>query len=199
VLSENARGATPTLPLVGPRILIRVLAEDDAPAVYTAIDESRAELRPWMPWAESHGTVEESLKFIRESRMAHQLGTDFPMGMFLQSDSTYLGGTGLHVRDPKIPSYEIGYWIRTSHSGMGYVSEAVRLLTACAFEGLSAQRVVIRCDARNERSKRVAERQHYVFEGRQRNAVRDTSGDLADMLIYAMVPLDYDRARRLWG
>jgi RimJ/RimL family protein N-acetyltransferase len=197
----NASGQS-TIPIPGPlfgeRIVVRAYTDEDAPAMFEAIGASVQNLRPWMPWADSHKTVEDSLEYIRQCQVQFLLRTGFPMGTFARADGRYLGGTGIHIREAGVPSFEIGYWVRASDEGKGYISEAVRLLTACAFDTMNAERVSIQCDARNERSRRVAERQGYVFEGRHRNVQRNSAGHLMDMLTYAMIPSDFARARRLW-
>ena len=55
-----------------------------------------------------------------------------------------LGGTGLHRIDCELRRFEIGFWIRASAEGQGYVSEAVQAMTALAFDQLDARRVQIR-------------------------------------------------------
>jgi RimJ/RimL family protein N-acetyltransferase len=197
----NTSGQT-TIPVPGPlfgdRIVVRAYTDADAPAMFEAIGESVLNLRPWMPWADTHKTVADSLEYIRQCQVGFLLRTDFPMGMFARADGRYLGGTGMHINEARVPSFEIGYWVRASDEGKGYVSEAVRLLTTCAFDTMNAERVSIQCDARNERSRRVAGRQGYVFEGRHRNVQRNPAGEVMDMLTYAMIPSDFARARRLW-
>lgn len=167
--------------------------------MFDAIAESLPKLQPWMPWAKTHHTVEDSLEYIRQCQVRFLLRTDYAMGIFHRADNRYLGGTGLHVREQSVPSFEIGYWIRATAEGKGYVSETVQLLTICAFDTLQAERVAIKCDARNTRSLRVAERQGYVYEGRHRNVQRDPTGALSDMLTYAMTRTDFERARQLWN
>lgn len=197
-MADSNPGSVPTPgPLLGERIVVRPYTEGDAPAMFEAITESRANLRPWMPWADSHKTADDSLEYIRQCQVVFLVCSDFPMGMFLLSGE-YLGGTGIHIAKSDVPSFEIGYWVRAKAEGRGYVSEAVRLLTSHAFDTLSAKRVAIQCDARNVRSRRVAERQGFVLEGRSRNAERDPIGALVDTLTYAMIPDDFARARQLW-
>ncbi len=196
-MSSNVSSIPAPGPLIGERIEVRAYTDADAPAMFEAITESLSNLRPWMPWADSHQTVEASLEYIRQCQVGFLLRTDFPMGLFLRGGG-YLGGTGFHISKAHVPSFEIGYWVRARAEGKGYVSEAVRLLTAHAFDFLGAQRVAIHCDARNERSRRVAERQGFVFEGRRRNAERDPAGNLIDNLTYAMIPTDYVHARQVW-
>jgi RimJ/RimL family protein N-acetyltransferase len=86
-----------------------------------------------------------------------------------------------------VPSFEIGYWCRTRFEGRGYITEAVRAISRFAFNELGARRLEIRCDARNERSARVAQRAGYQLEGRFHNHRIDSSGQLQDSLIFALV------------
>ena len=78
-------------------------------------------------------------------------------GVFLREDGAFLGGLGLHIRSWEIGFFEIGYWLRASAEGHGYMREAVSLLIEFAARDLLASRLEIRCDARNARSAGVAE------------------------------------------
>jgi RimJ/RimL family protein N-acetyltransferase len=80
--------------------------------------------------------------------------------------------------------------MRTGAEGHGYVTEAVRALTAAAFRGLHAQRIEIRCDPANERSWRVAERCGFAFEGTLRNDRLTTDGRLTSTRLYSRFPSD---------
>ena len=64
-----------------------------------------------------------------------------------------------------------------------------------AFETLGANRVQIRCDARNERSRRVAEGSGFVFEGRHRRDALALDGTLRDTLYFSMLREEYDTQR----
>ena len=72
------------------------------------------------------------------------------------------------------------------------------MLARLVFEDLARVRLELRCDARNARSSRVAERLGFTQEGRLRNESRDPSGQLRDTLVYALIPEDYARLRPLW-
>ena len=52
-------------------------------------------------------------------------------------------------------TFEIGYWIRKSGEGQGYVTETVQVLTRLAFDHPQANRVEIRVDPANVRSRHV--------------------------------------------
>lgn len=183
----------PTL-LEGERLIVRPFRDEDAPRVYEAISLSREHLQPWFPWVGFHGSLDDTLDFVRNCQAKYLLRQEFTMGMFA-GDGSFLGGLGLHVHDWEVPSFEIGHWVRVDAEGNGYVLEAVQLVTACAFDELGAKRLHIRCNARNDRSRRVAERAGFVYEGCQRNFERDTSGNLADILHFSMLPDEYERLR----
>lgn len=177
--------------LRGPRVVVRPYRLEDADALFAAVAESRQHIWPWMPWGDQHQTVDDSRDFILRTQAMWLLREDMTVGFFEASSERYLGGSGLHPRGWDVPAFEIGYWIRASAEGHGYVAETVRLLTDFAFESLGAQRVMIRCDARNTRSAAVAERLGFVREAHLRNEVRThTDSALRDTLVFSLVPSD---------
>ena len=135
------------------------------------------------------GSLEDSERHVRTARAAFLTRADLSMLMVV-CDGTVIGGTGLHRMNWDVPQFEIGYWVRRTHEGQGYVSEAVRGLARFALGTLAAQRVEIHCSHRNTRSQRVAERCGFVLDGRLRNHGREPSGELRDMLVYSLVPTD---------
>lgn len=182
---------------MGERVVLRAYELADAPALQAAVAESRAHLRPWMPWADSgHTTVEESAAWIAGNRARWDAREELIWAITRREDGRYLGGAGLHpcrgtAIDWSIPALMIGYWIRASAEGRGYVGESVRCLTRVAFEDFAANRVELRCDSDNDRSVRVMERAGFRHEGCLRNDGRKPSGALRDTLVYAMVPAEY--------
>jgi RimJ/RimL family protein N-acetyltransferase len=170
------------------RLIIRAPRAGDGPAANAAIHESARELQAWMPWAQTLPTVEETEAHLRGAAARFLTREDLPLVLWRKSDGVFVGGSGLHRIDWSVPSMEIGYWVRTSLSGQGYVTEAVIGITRFAFEHLGAQRIEIRCDARNTRSAAVAERAGYTLEARLHHQARDVDGGLRDTLVYTRFP-----------
>lgn len=180
--------------LIGERVVVRPLRPGDGAALWEAVDESREHLRPWMPWVDKHVTPDQSEETARRAHGRWLLREDLMVGIFARGTGRYLGGSGLHRIEWDVPSFEIGYWVRKSEAGKGYVTEAVKLLCGLAFDELSANRVFIKCDANNTRSAAVPKRLGFVHEATLRNASRAISGDLRDTLIFALTPADYQAA-----
>lgn len=179
--------------LHGPRVLLRPFRVEDAPAVWDAIEESRANLAPWLPWVDrSRSLDDERISMIR-MRERWTLREDLAVGIFERTTGRFLGGSGLHRINWKVRAFEIGYWIRVSAEGRGYVTETVQLLARLAFDHLGANRVEIQTDPRNDRSRRVAERLGFVLEGTLRRYRLNPDGRPGDRLIFALTPEDYGR------
>jgi len=183
--------------LLGEQVLVRPYRAGDGPAVFEAVNESREHLRRWMPWVDTHVTAADSEAFVRRSQASWINRTELIVGIWDRDGRRLFGSSGLHCRDWEIPCFEVGYWLRRSAEGHGYVSETVRLLTRFAFEILGANRVFLQCDARNTRSAAVPQRLGFVLEATLRHDARDHFGSLRDTLIFALTPDDFASLREL--
>lgn len=148
-----------------------------------------------MPFADPLPSVEESEENCRRAHAKFLLREDLRLSLFEKSTRRYLGSSGLHRMNWLIGRYEIGYWIRTSESGRGYVTEAVAGIVAFAAQYLHATRMEIRCDPRNVPSRRVAERAGFHLEATLLGDDPDVDGVPSDTLVFAKLRL----ADGSWG
>lgn len=172
------------------RLLIRPPRLGDGAAINAAVRESFTELKRWMPWAQEIPSIEQSEIFARESAARFARREDLPLLLFERDTDRLIGASGLHRIDWSVPSFEVGYWCRTSCVGRGYISEAVRGICGTAFTLLSAARFEARMDDTNERSWRVVERLGFKLEGILRRESRASSGEIRDTRVYSIVALD---------
>ena len=173
------------------RLTIRSPRRGDGPLLFEAIRDSRDRLAPWFPWTNNHRTPEESEAFIWRKHIDFLARTDMLLLLFLKGTGTLIGSSGLHYPDWSVPSFEIGYWVRSGYEGNGYITEAVRGITDIAFNNLDARRVVIRCDVKNEKSAAVARRAGFELEGTHRCISRHhRTNQLRDLLVFARIRRD---------
>ena len=144
------------------RLFIRAPRPGDGAAVNAAIRESYENLRQWMVWAQTIPTIEHSESSVRRAAAEFLLREDLRMHLYRKSDGLFVGSSGLHFIDWSLPRFEIGYWVRASLEGQGYITEAVKGISKFASEELGALRLEIVCDSRNKRSAAVAERYRRV-------------------------------------
>jgi len=178
-----------------PRLILRIPEPVDAPLLNAAIEESFAELTPWLPWAKEPQSLQQTETFCAAAREQWQRDERYSVIMVSKDDGTIVGGTGYPRLDWEVPKFEIGYWCRTAFTGRGYVSEATRALTVFAFDNLAAARVELRMDAANAGSWRVAERLGFELEGVLRAEARNNRGGISDTRVYAL--LDKTRLRQV--
>lgn len=169
------------------RLIIRAPMRGDGQALNEAVRESAAELRPWMPWAQTIPTVDETEANVRRARLKFLERSDLRLMLVHRETGQLVGSSGLHRIDWQARRFEIGYWVRTSWAGQGYITEAVDAITGFAVRELLANRIEIRCDSRNARSAKVAQRLGFKLEGELRNECTDVYGELRDTKIYAKV------------
>ena len=169
-------------------MIVRPYRESDAQALQEAVAESRDHLRPWLPFADEHQTIEESRDWIIHQIASWLTRESLILGIWDTATQRFLGGIGCHVRDWDIGYFEIGYWIRASAEGHGYVTEAVQLLIDYAFEALKANRLEIRCDELNVRSAAIPQRLGFVQEGCLRNNATAPDGRIRNTLVFSLIP-----------
>lgn len=158
-----------------------------------AIHESLNELQRWMPWAKPAPTVENSEEFSRLSLAKFIERTDLSYRLLLRDTQEFVGALSLQFPDWDIPKMEFGYWCHTAHAGHGYISEGIGALTRIAFEHLHLARLQIRCDTHNERSRRVAERNGFTYEGTLRCDATGVDGQPRDTEFFSLTREDYER------
>jgi len=171
------------------RLVLRCWEPRDAPLLKDAVDSSIDHLLPWMPWAaDEPQTVDEKAALLRTFRGNFDLGVDFVYGIFSHDEAEALGGTGLHTRiGPE--ALEIGYWIRASRAGEGLTTEATAALTRVAFELTDRERVEIRCDPANERSRAIPRKLGYIEEATLRHRLHYP--EPRDIVVYSLFREDF--------
>jgi len=185
---------TPTIPyptcIRSKRLSLRSASPQDARFLNRAVKESFPELSRWMPWAKKLPTYEESQFFARKTAAQFIQHQDYGFRIFLTKQRKFVGCIALMPREPEVPSYEIGYWLHSQHTGQGYMTEAVEALVEWARDKVGAKRILIRAQVPNRASWSIPKRLGFRFEGIHRNQVRDNFGKLADMKMYAMTFAD---------
>ena len=105
------------------RLTIRGPLAGDGVKVRTAVLESHEALKPWMPWAVEVPNEEFYDIRVREAELQYLGRKDFWLLIFLKESGLLIGNSGLHSGDWEIPSFEIGYWLHSAHTGNGYITE----------------------------------------------------------------------------
>jgi ribosomal-protein-serine acetyltransferase len=172
-------------------IYLRLLDEADAEELHGLIEENRAYLARWLPWAASQ-TSDDTLDFIRRARSQTSDNDGFQAALVLEE--SIVGVIGYPAVDWLNRSTRIGYWLDEDHQSRGLMTAAVRLLVDHALSVWRLNRVEIRAAADNRRSRAIPERLGFRQEGTLRQAEL-VGGRYLDSVTYSMLEADWRAAR----
>ena len=153
----------------------------DAQGITDAVLASLDELRPWMPWAAEPMTVDQQA--VRLAVVAEGFAIGGDAGYTVSVDGEVAGVLGVHDRLDDPAAREIGYWLRTSATGRGVMGRAVATLLD-VLAGAGIERVVIRCDERNERSAAVARRAGFTHVATVDDPAREHPGSSMRTMVW---------------
>jgi ribosomal-protein-serine acetyltransferase len=171
------------LELSSSRLELRAPTPHDGDFIHPAIVASHALLQPWMSWAKTLPSFEETQLYCRRALWEWHDRESLDYRLFL--DDQFVGNCAVHTIQWHIPSAQLGYWLHSDFGGRGLISEAVERLTKFAWEELDLARLEIRCNARNVASANVARRAGFEQEAHLKHSFRDNSGQLSDALFFA--------------
>ncbi|MBG9913329.1 acetyltransferase [Bacillus xiamenensis] len=160
----------------------------DGNIVNQAIRDSFSELKAWLPFAQEMPTVEETEINLRNAHINFLKRESFRFLIFDKNNHNFIGVSSLQRIDWVIPKCEIGYWINTKFSGIGYMTEAVKKLANLGLNDIKFRRIEIRCESANFKSRAIPEKLGFVFEGTLRNDDLSADGStLTDTCFYSIV------------
>lgn len=163
-----------------------------AESMFKVIDENRKHLESWLPWPKSTLKIEDSLKYLFDKEEETKKGIKVGYGLFINNE--YVGDISIFDINEKNKSAEIGYWLASSHTRNGYMTEAVKILEKEAFEKMNLNRIQIKCDERNKASSGVAEKCGYKFEGKFRqDSFSGHFNDFRNTLVYSKLKSEYTK------
>ncbi|MBO6290552.1 MAG: GNAT family N-acetyltransferase [Alphaproteobacteria bacterium] len=174
-------------------VLVRPIPSfSQAREIFAAVEESRANLEPWLPWCKKTTKAEDSFGYLKDwCEKGWNEKTGFAYLIKEKTTGTFLGCIDFMKVSETDKSGEIGYWIRKSAEGKGYMSEALAALEKEIF-GQGINRIYIGNDTRNIRSANVAKRAGYRLEGILRqNRWDDYSQSFIDSNVWAKLKEEY--------
>lgn len=129
-------------------------------------------LARWEPWAASEPTPESTLGSVQAAGRAWLDGLALPMAIAVRVDGGWhlVGSVGLRI-DRQSRTADIGFWIDGAYEGRGLAGRAVTAVLDEAFGPLGLEKITLRAEVANVRSRALARRLGFVEEGVLRAAI----------------------------
>ena len=171
-------------------ILLRPIGPDDTAVVNEAVQESVAEIMPWMTWCTPDYDAEKARAFLASLPTRWEQGLQFGFAITDAQTGCFLGGASLNHINYATRLANLSYWVRTSATGRGVATRAARLMGEFAIKRVGLLRAEIVVAVENQASLRVAEKCGAQREGvlRNRLIVREK---VLDAVMHSLTPQDY--------
>jgi ribosomal-protein-serine acetyltransferase len=165
-----------------------MLVPENATELFLLITENKLYLEHWFGWAHHIKSEADCLDFIQQSIQKQKTNQSFDFGIWLGDQ--LIGMVGLFAINWNHRHAEIGYWISEKHQGKGLVTQSVQAIMTYAFLEYKLNRIEILCSTDNMRSRALAERLNFKFEGVMREGYQFL-GRFFDEACYSFLAKDF--------
>jgi RimJ/RimL family protein N-acetyltransferase len=153
------------------------------------------ELWRWIPT--QIGSVDEMRAYVATALDEQQRGVSLPFAIVDAAGDEVIGSTRFGNIDVRNRRLEIGWtWLARSHQRTRANTAAKRLLLGHAFDALGANRVELKTDALNQKSRAAIGRIGATQEGIFRQHVVCASGRVRDTVYFSILATEWPAVRR---
>ncbi|MGL4207094.1 MAG: GNAT family N-acetyltransferase [Aeromonadaceae bacterium] len=164
------------------------LHSTQAEALFTLIENNRADLTHWLSWPQSIQSVADLQDFIRAALL--QLAQRRALQCAIRYQGEMVGMCGFQSLNHGLKQAQVGYWLAKPWQGRGIVTRACHLLLAYGFDVLGMEKMVISTAVANFPSRALCERL-----GFQQTRVLPQAEQLADRVVDHLL---YTLCREQW-
>lgn len=149
-------------------------------------------------WTLGHPRSEAGMaRYVESALQGRTAGGAMPFATLEAASGRVIGSTRYHGWEPPHPRVEIGYtWIARPWQRTAINTEAKYLMLRHAFETLGVQRVELRTDALNERSRAAILRLGATEEGTLRRHLLTDSGRVRDTVYFSILDDEWPRVKQ---
>lgn len=173
---------------------LRPVFEVPASEIYSLIDQNRDYLGRFLDFATPEYSLTDAETYARQSR--ENWGRTGEQSYGIIHSGSCAGTIGMHRFGARNRAVEIGYWLTADLQGRGIMTECVVKMLEMAFDHLGVNQVLISADVDNDRSRNVAERAGFRFDGVTRQWLTNARGELADMARYSILRDEWKERQR---
>lgn len=164
------------------RLVLREFTHDDYEALHRGA--SNLNVVRYMTWGPN--TEKDSKAFIQYAVQSQIVKPRVTFQLAITLEGEVIGGCDFNIISDEHKEGEIGYLLDEPYWGRGYATEVARALIEYGFKEHDMHRIIAKCDARNEASFHVMEKNGMKRDGCLREH-RKTREGRRDTLIYSIL------------
>ncbi|MCH5586342.1 GNAT family N-acetyltransferase [Shimazuella sp. AN120528] len=174
--------------IVNEEIELRLLQPKNAKEIFQLVNQSRLYLGRFLPWVNSVTSPEDYKEIIPSWLQQFAENKGFQSGIYYQG--AFAGMIGFHPIDWNTRMTAIGYWLAEEHQGKGIMTRCCKKMIEMGFQDYELNRLEIRCDPANEKSRAIPERLGFIQEGVLRE-VAIQNEEHHDLVVYGLLKSEY--------
>jgi RimJ/RimL family protein N-acetyltransferase len=164
-------------------VRLRLHADADIPAIVEACQDP--EIPRWTRVPDEY-TESDALEWFDRQDRRRDEGEALELLIVEDETDALLGSIGFVSLDHEERVGELGYWLARDARGRGVATRALHLISRWAFDALPVDRISIVAQSDNERSRRLAERAGFTYEGVLRSYTL-IKGRRRDIAMYSLL------------
>lgn len=166
-------------------LVLHELKLGDEIEIYKIIDSQRMHLAKWLPFVELSSSVEFTRKFVQNYEASQGMATTWTVNF----QQKCVGLVGLKDFDFDNHKAEIGYWLSKDFERKNIMFRSCERVIQYAFEEMKLNRIQLKAGIQNLRSRTLANRLGFKFEGIERDGELHTRGFI-DLAVYGLLASD---------
>ena len=196
LLRPNSMSPPAPTRLASERVYLRPPEDRDWRAWAELREISRDFLLPWEPtWPHDALTREAYRRRLRRYGIDWREDAGYSFFIYQQNSNALIGGVTIgNVRRGVAQTGTLGYWIGQPFARQGYMSDALELILAFAYQSLHLHRLEAACLPNNVASQGVLNKLGFRQEGYAQKYLR-INGVWCDHLLFALLAADAGYAR----
>jgi ribosomal-protein-serine acetyltransferase len=166
-------------------LTLKELKAGDELDLFEIIDSQRTQLGEWLPFVELTKDVYFTKKFVDTYVASEGVATTWTVNF----QEKCIGLVGLKDFDFDNHKTEIGYWLSTDFQGKNIMYRSCSQVIQYAFEELNMNRIQLKAGKKNKKSRTLASRLGFTFEGIERQGELHSRGFI-DLAVYGLLATD---------
>lgn len=171
--------------IVNEDIELKPINVEEAPCIFSIIENERDYLREWLPFIDASQSVEYTEDYIKSV-----ISNDNKQ-FVIYYRTKGIGIIGFKETDFYNQKTEIGYWMSQYMQGKGIMTLSVRRMLEFAFEEQGINRVQIKAAVDNKKSRAIPERLGFKQEGIERDGELLINNMFTDIAIYSLLKKEF--------
>lgn len=166
-------------------LVLQELKLGDEVELFKIIDSQRTQLDKWLPFVELTTSVDFTKIFVETYVASEGIATTWTINF----QQKCVGLVGLKDFDFDNHKTEIGYWLSTEYQAKNIMFRSCMRVIQYAFEELKMNRIQLKAGMYNTRSRTLASRLGFKYEGIEREGELHARGFI-DLAVYGLLVSD---------